>query len=134
VGLARNGMGRPPLPIGTAGDINTYRTPGGYRAVCKYRDHDGVTRLVERHGPTTARARHRLREAIRDRSRGGSTTDITPDTLIRDLAEFWYAEIQDRDLSPNTLQAYRDRLDKQVIPAMGALRIREATVSRVDRL
>src|SRR5262245_60326161 len=127
-------MSRPPLPIGTAGEVNTYATRCGYRAVCKYRDYDGVTRLVERHGRTTAHARRRLREAIRDRSRAGSSTDITPDTFIRDLAEFWYAETQDRDLSPNTLQAYRDRLDKQVIPSMGALRIREATVSRVDRL
>jgi len=36
--------------------------------------------------------------------------------------------------SPGTGRAYRDRLDQQVIPAIGALRLREVTVSTVDHV
>jgi integrase len=127
-------MGRPPLPIGTAGQINTYKTPSGYRAACRYRDYDGVTRFVERHGPTKGKARDRLRRALRNRGEASSSAEITGETLVADLCDLWFAEIADRGLSPNTIQAYRDRLDKQVLPAMGAMRIQEITVSRVDRL
>lgn len=127
-------MGRPPLPIGTAGQIRVYKTPSGYRAQCYFRDYDGISRPVERHAETAGRARNRLREAIRDRDRPDAAVEITPDTLVNDLAEFWFEEIKERDLSPNTLTAYRDRIDKQIAPALGALRIREVSVSRVDRL
>jgi integrase len=36
--------------------------------------------------------------------------------------------------SPGTEQAYRDRLDNQVLPALGALRLRELSISRIDAL
>src|SRR3954466_7067724 len=58
-------MARPPLPIGTYGTIRTYRTPAGWRARTTYRDYDGVTREVQRHGPTKAKAERALAEAIR---------------------------------------------------------------------
>lgn len=38
------------------------------------------------------------------------------------------------DRSPGTAQTYRDRLDNQVLPALGGLRLREVSVSRVDRV
>ena len=38
------------------------------------------------------------------------------------------------DYSPGTSSAYRDRLDKQVVPALGALLVGEVTAARVDRL
>lgn len=128
-------MGRPPLPIGTGGTITTYPTPTGYRAQCYFRDYDGVTRPVERYAATAGKARNKLREALRDRARhNDAAADITPNTLVADLAKYWFTEISDRDLSPNTFTAYRDRLDKQIIPALGALHIREISVSRVDKL
>ena len=59
--------------------------------------------------------------------------EITPDTKIAGLAETWFAEISTQDRSPGTLRAYRDRLDGQVIPALGNLRVRELTTGIVDR-
>jgi integrase len=54
------------------------------------------------------------------------------------LAEIWYEEIdlavRAGDRSPGTGRLYRDRIDNQVVPGMGALRLREVTVARVDRL
>ncbi|HEY6794234.1 MAG TPA: site-specific integrase, partial [Kineosporiaceae bacterium] len=132
-------MGRPPLPLGTMGEIRCYPLGGGrYRATTNYRDYDGVTRRVERTGASKAQARGRLKEACRDRGRTDAHADITPDTTVKAVAELWFEEIEHAvaagDRSPGTAQTYRDRLDNQIIPAIGALRLREVTVSRVDRL
>ena len=126
-------MARPPLPVGTHGHIRIYPTTTGFRATCKVRDYDGIVRTVERSSRTKEQARNRLREAIRDRVRADADSDIRADTLISELAELWFAEISVLDRSPTTLEAYRYHLERSVIPALGGLRIREATVSRADR-
>jgi hypothetical protein len=99
----------------------------GYRARTRYRDYDGVTRRVERHGRTKGAAERALRMALRDRVHVGAEVEITPDTKIAGLAETWFAEISAQDRSPGTLRAYRDRLDGQIIPGLGNLRVRERT-------
>jgi Phage integrase central domain len=63
----------------------------------------------------------------------GAGAEITRDTKIAGLAETWFAEISAQDRSPGTLCAYRDRLDRQIIPALGNLRVRELTTGVVDR-
>jgi integrase len=126
-------VGRPTLSIGTYGSISTAPYGTGYRARTLYRDYDGVTRRVERHGGTKGAAERALRIALRDRMHVGVETEITPDTKIAELAETWFAEVSSQDRSPGTLRAYRDRLDRQVIPALGNLRVRELTTGVVDR-
>jgi len=109
-----------------------------HRAITNYRDYDGVTRRVERSGRSPALARDRLRRAIRDRGRADAAAEITPDTKVTAVAELWFTEIEEAVAegrrSPNTSKLYRDRLDNQVLPALGELRVREISVSRVDRL
>ena len=61
-------MGRPPHPLGVSGKVRTYRTESGWRARTTHRDHDGVTREVQRHGRTKAAAERALAIAVRDRS------------------------------------------------------------------
>jgi integrase len=132
-------MGRPALPLGTMGEIRCYRLPSGkYRAIANYRDFDGITRQMERVGRTDTDARNRLKAACRDRSGPDIAGGITASTTVAVLAEVWFEEIrlsvETGERSPTTGQLYRDRLDKQVLPAFGALRLREITVSRVDRM
>ncbi|GAA3624561.1 site-specific integrase [Kineosporia mesophila] len=131
-------MARPPLPLGTMGEIRYYPTSKGYRAVTYYRDYDGITRQVGRTGRTKPAAGNRLKEACRDRGRTDAAAEITRDTTVKALAEEWFSEValavQMGDRSPGTGRAYRDRLDNQVLPAFGALRLREVTVSRTDLL
>ncbi|MET8762295.1 site-specific integrase [Lentzea sp. NPDC004782] len=43
-------------------------------------------------------------------------------------------EVESGKKSPNTGKQYRDRLDQQIIPAIGELRMCEVTVCRVDRV
>ena len=130
-------MGRPPLPLGTMGQVRCYPTDAGrFRAVAYFRDYDGVTRLVGRVGRSAGQARSQLKEACRDRGRTDSAAEISPDTTVTALAEQWFSQValavEMGVRSPGTGRLYRDRIDNQVLPALGALRLREVTVSRVD--
>ncbi|GGS21285.1 phage integrase [Actinokineospora fastidiosa] len=132
-------MGRPSLPVGTHGAIRCYRLgPKRYRAVTDYRDYDGRTRRVERTAASRTGAEQRLKEALRDRGRTSGGSEITAESKVAVVAEQWMANIleavEDGRRSPGTADVYRARLDKQVLPAIGALRLREVTVSRLDRL
>lgn len=126
-------MGRPPLVLGTAGHLRLYKTASGYRARILFRDYDGVTRHVERSGRTKNAAEQALTKALRDRVRADQDDAITPDSRLSVVAEQWYAALAEQDRSPSTLQAYRDRLDRQILAALGEVRLRELTVGLVDR-
>jgi integrase len=124
-------MGRPGLALGTAGKIRVHATPSGHRAVAWYRDYDGKCRQVERHAKSKAAAEAALRLALRDRARLEVGGDITPNTRVDVLAEAWFAGL--KNLSPTTMQAYRNRLDQQVLPGLGNLRVRELSIGTIER-
>src|SRR4051794_33093704 len=119
-------MGRPPLPLGTAGAIRIYKTNTGYRARLLVLDYDGHVREVERNAASKIAAERALKLALRDRAPGQTGGEITADSRVHVLAEVWYADLD--NLSPITLQVYRDRLDRQLLPRVGQLRIRELSV------
>ncbi len=132
-------MGRPPLPIGTWGEINVSQTPNGkWRACAYYRDYDGKTRQVERHGKTKTAAKDRLREALRDRARRAGHGEISADTRVSDLGERWLQlvarHVADGRKAPSTLDKYQYHYDQSVKPALGNLKIRECSTGRVDGL
>jgi integrase len=121
------------------GEIRTEQLPNGkYRAIANYRDFDGRTRQLERTAKTETGSRNRLKEACRDRGRTDAAAEISAATTVTALAEEWFSRIQTAvdagEKSPNTGQVYRDRLDNQVIPAIGGLRLREVRVSTIDRV
>lgn len=132
-------MARPPLPIGTHGRIRIYQLgPKRFRARTNYRDHDGVVRDVERTAQSRAAAENTLRVALRDRGRVTRDGEIDGDSTVAALGELWLAEI-DRAVrlgkrSPTTAEAYRYRYNRHVRDGLGMLRVRELTVSRLDRL
>lgn len=126
-------MGRPTMPLGTYSSIRTYDRGGVWWARTLFRDWDGVTRQVQRNGRTENAAKRALTEALRDRTRIDGGAEITPDSRVDALAEAWWAEINESDKSPGTRRSYRDRLDRQIIPSLGSLRVRELTTGLVDR-
>jgi hypothetical protein len=67
--------------------VSTARYGEGYRARARYRDFDGVTRLVEQHTKTKGGAEKRLRLALRDRMRVDSGADLTAESKVSVLAE-----------------------------------------------
>ena len=126
-------MGRPALPLGAHGKVRSWRDGDGWNARARYRDYDGKTRQVQKRGSTKGAAERALLEALRDRHRSDATSFVTPDTRVDALAEAWWSEIEEGHHSPGTLRNYRDRLDRQVIPSLGKLRVRELTAGVVDR-
>jgi hypothetical protein len=126
-------MGRPALALGTFGTLRFYRTSNGWRVRTLVRDFDGVTRHIERRGRTRNAAEQAIKKALRDRTHSGADDKITAFTKVRVLGELWFTELNGNGLSPNTIQLYRDRLDRQVIPSLGGLYVHELTTSVVDR-
>lgn len=134
--------GRPPLPIGSHGKVRTndVTKPGGpktFRAYCQFRDLDGTTRQVSASGSSGAAAQRNLKAAIANRA-GTGAEGITPDTRVRAVAEQWFAtitaQVESGDRSPGTRDQYRSLLDRHVLPAVGELRLREATTGRIDNV
>lgn len=125
-------MARPPLPIGTWGNVTVTGTPGNYTARTRFRDFDGVTRQVKRTGKTMGAARANLTADLTERT-AVSSDGITAESRLSEVAEVWIAECESRDLAPNTIRRYREILDDHVLPGVGNLRVREATVSRLDK-
>lgn len=126
-------MARPNLPLGTAGKTRFYGSGKSWRARALYRDFDGVTREVERSGSSKSAAERALKEAIRDRVRIDTTAEINPDSKMSIVAEAWWVGFSILDKSPGTKRLYRDRLDNQVLPALGNLRCREMSTGIVER-
>lgn len=126
-------MGRPQLPLGTYGKIRIYPHGPGFRAMTNFRDYDGKSRLVQRQGKTKAAAERALVTSLRDRTHYDDGNTITPNTRLAVAAHLYWTEIDESSRSPSTKGLYRDRIDHQVLPALGEVRLREITVGLVDR-
>ena len=128
-------MARPPLPLGTPGAITTKEeSPGVWVARCRFRDHDGVTRRLWKQGASKTAARGALHQTIQDRQRGsGGGSTLTPASRFGEAAELYLAKV-DRKREDSTHALYAYHLSRTVLPALGALQLRECTVARLDAL
>lgn len=127
-------MARPELPIGTWGKIRTETLgPNRFCARARFRDYDGKTRDVEASGDTGPAAVRALKVKLRDRTTPNDD-EITRDTHIDTLADLWLDEITaEARVTEQSIDTYTSILRTRVRPALGKLRIREATVGRLDR-
>ncbi|WP_018788779.1 site-specific integrase [Micromonospora sp. CNB394] len=127
-------MARPPLPIGTWGAIRTEKLgPNRYCARTRFRDHDGRTRDVEATDTTGPAAIRALKVKLRDRVTPNDD-EITRDTHVSVLAKLWLDEITAEErVTPQTISRYEISVRVSIEPALGELRIREATAGRLDR-
>lgn len=126
-------MGRPPLAVGTAGDIMTTSIDGGWKARQYIRDADGRRREVARWRPTKAAAVAAVKEAMLHRSHADESTELGPDSTVATLAAAWLDQIDESGKAVNTKAAYRGAVDNHIGPALGGLRLREVSVPRVHR-
>lgn len=128
-------MARPPLPIGTFGAITTTEVrPGVYLARTRFRDVDGVTRAIKATGRSAAAATRELKVKIADRSAPSSGL-IRPDMRISEVADIWLEMYRVEGRSESTTANEYQRVVKHVIePAIGGIRLREATAGRLERL
>ena len=125
-------MGRPPLPLGTAGKILfVTKADGRIQARAKFRDFDGRVRLVAKHGPTRAAAERALKAELAQRQAPGGSGAILSSTRVAELAEAWLAA--PHGWSTGTERTYRSVVRNQIVPALGGLRLREVTAGVVTR-
>jgi hypothetical protein len=127
-------MARPPLPIGTFGSITTKEVrPGVYRARTRFRDFDGVTREIKGTGRSAAAAVRELKAKIADRS-APSGDLIDSDMRISQVADIWLSLYRAEQRSEATTANEYQRIIENVInPAIGNIRLREATAGRLER-
>jgi integrase len=131
-------MARPSLPLGAYGKIARTQLPDGrWRASCRIRDMDGVTRKVYRETPagqrdrTGAVAERYLLEALTERA-APQDGDITASTKVHVLWEEYRKRLVTDGRSPATLENY-DRIADRILDALGQQTIREATTPRLER-
>ncbi len=126
-------MARPPTPPGTWGRVNTKQYGQKWKAWTRFRDYDGRTRLVSAWGRSGAAAKRSLSVVLRDRAdRGGD--DIDGETRLERLASLWLDEVKlSGRISPQTVEDYERLVEKRIVECLGGLRLRECSVSRVDR-
>lgn len=131
-------MGRAPLPIGSWGLIRTYPVgqdekgkPTRYRAMADYRDFDGVVRRVETSGRSVTLATQKLRQKLQNRAMAGRHGDLTAMSRFSSAAELWLSKVDalvvEGRRSPGTADTYRRQLRNHVLPAMGEVRLGEAS-------
>ncbi|WP_167131964.1 tyrosine-type recombinase/integrase [Paramicrobacterium chengjingii] len=125
-------MPRPPLPLETWGKIRRTTVDGKQTAIAYYRDSDGHTRPMQRQGKTAADAERRLVKALRDRL-APTTEYLTRESTLQELASQWMVEINGSKRATSTKRRYQAAIDAHVNKAVGAVRIREATVPRMQR-
>ncbi len=130
--------GRPPLRIGAHGKITRKSLGGGvWLARCRFRDTDGVTRIVERRSPDGEDDKHgkaaedALVEALKHRRAPGESGEITLDTKISVLVETHIDRLAEDGKSPATLTTYRSAARK-LAKFTDSLRVGEATPGRLN--
>jgi integrase len=120
--------GRAPLPIGTSGQVSFSGPKGTITALSRFRDFDGVTRRVSAQGTSKAAADAALKEKLKARTHLGGL-ELTRDSTIKELSERWLPTLTQ---SQATQDSYRQKVERYIIPGMGAWRLWEATTGRCE--
>jgi integrase len=125
-------MGRPPLGLGTYGKIRPRKLASGqWCAETLFRDLDGKTRPVKRHGKTRREAEQRLKDDLRVRQHVVGE-DLTRFHTFAHTGELWLDDIRRRRRG-STYDRYRCMLRNQIFPALGEVRLHECSVGLLDR-
>lgn len=133
-GLRGGPVPRRVQPLGTYGKITTERTSDAYLARTRYRDFNGRYHRLQAAGPTKSAAVDDLKSRIASFAEEAPDGDLTKRSKLTDAAEVWLDEIVLRGkLSQQSIDAYREAVDRFILPALGELRIGELTVGRLDR-
>ncbi|ART69135.1 site-specific integrase [Mycobacterium dioxanotrophicus] len=127
--------GRPPLRIGQHGKVKRIEVePGVWIARCRYRDTDGVTRIVERKSPRRDQhgklAEDELVASLATRKAPGAG-EITPETKLIDLVDQHIERLEEDGRAMRTIDTYKYcalQLRKQI----AGVRVRECTPGRID--
>lgn len=126
--------GRPPLRIGHHGRVKRIQVSDGqWVARCRFRDTDGVTRIVERRGPAGDKYGKAAEDALMDVLTLRQTTsgEINGSTKVIDLIRQHIDRLEEDGRAIRTIDTYNycaSKLGKQI----AGLRVEDCSPSRVD--
>jgi integrase len=102
----------------------------------RIRDHDGHVRPVTAVGSTKTAAERALLKKLQDRAKTNQSGELTAMHKITHLLDLWEKRfeglIADGKYSPTSLDTYRRAIKNHIRPALGEIRIGEATTPRID--
>ena len=130
-------MSRPRIPVGTFGEITFINRNGGrVEARARFRDWDGVTRLIQATASSRPAAEIALKQKLAERNAFQPVdTTLTPDSPFPALVDYWLADL---DLEGRIAQSTRDNYERNmrrlVLPAFKEFTLREIGVARCDAL
>jgi integrase len=129
--------GRPPLRIGQHGKITrNYLGAGVWLARTRFRDSDGVVRIVERRGPADDHDQHGklaedlLVEALASR-KSPASGDVSLDTPVMALVGAHIDQLTEDGRAAKTLDTYR-YVAVKLAKFVGAVRVGEASAARLN--
>ncbi len=126
--------GRPPLRIGHHGSVNRIQVgEGQWVARCRFRDTDGVTRIVERRGPAGDKYGKAAEDALMEvlTERRTTSGEINGGTKVIDLIRQHIDRLEEDGRAIRTIDTYNycaTKLGKQI----AGLRVEDCTPARVD--
>jgi len=87
-------MPRPPLPIGTWGEISTWVVQTDDKAIkhkspARFRDHDGHLRPVSAYGKTKTSAKRAFVQKQQDRAKTNQSGELTAMHKVTHLLDLW---------------------------------------------
>ena len=132
-------MGREALEPGRWGNISsTELKTGKWSARTWYRDFAGHYHRPQARGSSETKARRALEDKLhqmRDAGFVSGSTGIEPGTPMSDVFDQWVREKRaEGQVASQSLNTYVSTLDRELRPALGALRVREVTPVAVNRV
>jgi integrase len=129
------------IPIGSHGDIKIVQQDDGrWLARTQVRDRDGRVRSVRVIDKTKGAAGRKLERRLDERI-DPTAIGVTAATTFEELAQVWLRHRRDHgkarstgELAMQTLAIYSSEIQNVIIPAIGGVRIGEASVPLLDRL
>ncbi|MET9268085.1 helix-turn-helix domain-containing protein [Kribbella sp. NPDC003557] len=108
-----------------------------HKSQARFRDHDGHLRPVSAYGTSKTAAERALLKKLQDRAKtgqhAGELTAMHKMNVLIDLFEAKFKEwVKDGKRSPSSLDNYQGAIKNHIRPALGELRIGEATTPRID--
>jgi hypothetical protein len=111
------------------GEGSIYQRESDGRWCCSLTLENGKRKVL--YGRTREEMAKKLRKELNDRDEGTVTTGGM--TLARFVPAYLTA-VELRNVRPRTLEAYREKLDRHILPTVGKVRLDKLTAADVQRL
>lgn len=121
-------MPRPPLGLGTWGNISTKKDGHAWVARCRVRDMDGEVRQASGSGKTKAAAEAALKFPLSKRFIAATDGDVKPETTLDQLKDIWLDKVREEgNLEDSSIEVY-EWAAEYIGKKLGKVRVREVTV------